>query len=151
GQAAGTAPFWTAAVAAAAAIAIGASIALSLMLSGQQSSSAVAQTPPTPVAAPSPAPPPALPPATRPAAGGGWPVQLAGTIVGAPTPVDLDGDGKLEVVVCYMGMMGKDHPNNGDVDPNLAARACAFHADGSPVTGWPITLMTAEEHLACVP
>ena len=46
--------------------------------------------------------PPSSPLSTQPVAAGGWPLQLAGTIIGSPTPVDLDGDGKLEIVVCCL-------------------------------------------------
>ncbi|MBN1297268.1 S8 family serine peptidase, partial [bacterium] len=52
----------------------------------------------------------------------GWPVSIPDTIYGSPGIGDLDGNGDLEVVVCSM-----------------TADVYAFHHDGNPVTGFPVS------------
>ena len=88
-------------------------------------------------------------------------IFVPGSITGSPTPVDLDGDGKPEIVVAYMGMIkdqarGGAGNDNGPVlaggrEPDYAAYVGAFHADGTPVAGWPVTIMTAEHHKSAQP
>ncbi|HPQ41910.1 MAG TPA: FG-GAP-like repeat-containing protein, partial [bacterium] len=53
----------------------------------------------------------------------GWPVAIPDTVYASPGLGDLDGDGDLEIVVCTVG-----------------AEVYAFHHDGSPVTGFPVTV-----------
>src|SRR5438876_6496273 len=89
-----------------------------------------------------------------PAAPGGWPILVPGAVTGSPTPVDLDGDGKPEIVMPYMGMIrgtGGDGSLSDGREPDYAARVGAFHLDGTPVTGFPLTIMTAEHHKAAQP
>jgi len=68
----------------------------------------------------------------------GWPVALPGVVTGTPAVADLDGDGKLEIVVPAMHRPGRQltHPN-----PTTAAVLFAFRADGTPMKGWPIVLL----------
>jgi len=68
----------------------------------------------------------------------GWPVALPGNIGGAPAVADLDGDGKLEIIVPAMHRSGgwPVHPK-----PTTAAMLFAFHIDGTPVKGWPVMLL----------
>jgi hypothetical protein len=79
----------------------------------------------------------------------GWPVIVPGSVTGAPTPADLDGDGKLEIVVpceyrpSYSYSKTVAHPQ-----PDLAGQVFAFHLDGTPVPGWPVVLMKTEERRA---
>jgi hypothetical protein len=62
----------------------------------------------------------------------GWPQQIKGRITGAPAAADLDGDGKLEVVVPVIG-------NDG------AAQLFAYHHDGKVVRNWPVVFFTAQQ------
>ena len=59
----------------------------------------------------------------------GWPVVLPGNSEGSPVVGDIDGDGSPDIL---HGIGGGDEsaPNN----------LYAFHADGTPVDGFPITL-----------
>lgn len=53
-----------------------------------------------------------------------------------PAVADLDGDGKPEIVV----MSQYDQTPGGGIQFNGAGHAFAFHADGTPVAGWPVTV-----------
>jgi RNA polymerase sigma factor (sigma-70 family) len=79
-------------------------------------------------------------------------LTLPGDITGSPMPVDLDGSGKPEIVVAYMGMVntdsGEDIPMATGAKTDPAAYVGAFHLDGTPVAGWPVKIMTAELHKA---
>jgi hypothetical protein len=55
----------------------------------------------------------------------GWPVPTGGRVFSSPALADLDGDGKLEVIV-------------GSQD----GQVYAFRFDGRPVRGWPVTPRT---------
>ncbi len=59
----------------------------------------------------------------------GWPVTLPGSSEGSPVVGDIDGDGIPEVI---QGIGGGDE--------NAPDRMYAFHADGSQVAGFPISL-----------
>ena len=68
----------------------------------------------------------------------GWPLALPGQIVATPVVADLEGNGKLDIVVpCIMRNRGTSlvHPQ-----PNALPLLFAFHFDGTPVRGWPVTL-----------
>jgi RNA polymerase sigma factor (sigma-70 family) len=68
----------------------------------------------------------------------GWPIALPGAIVGTPVVADIEGNGRLDIVVpCVRRADGANyvHPKPNDV-PLLFA----FHADGTMVRGWPIVL-----------
>lgn len=58
----------------------------------------------------------------------GWPVELPDTIYASPGLGDLDQDGDLEIVVCSVG-----------------ADMYAYHHDGTPVTGFPVTISSDVE------
>lgn len=95
-------------------------------------------------------------PSTRPSLpGDGAIVTVAGSVIGSPPPVDLDGDGKPEIVVTCMGRTeGDDEPQRaparGAVD--LSARVAAFRADGTPLDGgWPVIVLSAADHAAMKP
>ena len=79
-------------------------------------------------------------------------LTLPGDITGSPMPVDLDGSGKPEIVVTYMGMVntetGEEIPMATGVNTDAAAYVGAFHLDGTPVAGWPVKVLTAEVHKA---
>ena len=66
--------------------------------------------------------------------------------------VDLDGSGKPEIVVAYMGMVntvtGQEIPLATGATTDAAAYVGAFHLDGTPVAGWPVKIVTAELHKA---
>jgi len=53
----------------------------------------------------------------------GWPVSLPDSIYASPGLGDLDNDGNLEIVVC-----------------SVAADVYAFHLDGTPVSGFPVSI-----------
>jgi hypothetical protein len=53
----------------------------------------------------------------------GFPMDLAATPQSPPAVVDLDGDGDLEIVFS-----------------DQSAKIQVFHHDGTPMTGWPVTL-----------
>jgi PKD repeat protein len=57
----------------------------------------------------------------------GWPLTVEGGFVGTPALGDLDGDGDLEVLVYRVH----------DLSGGPISSICAWHHDGSPVTGWP--------------
>ena len=59
----------------------------------------------------------------------GWPVALPGSSEGSPVIGDIDGDGSPEVI----------HGIGGG-DENAPDNMYAFHADGTPVAGFPISL-----------
>ncbi len=61
----------------------------------------------------------------------GFPVGTISTVYGSPAVGDLDGDSIPELVI-------------GD----FSGRVYAFHADGSPVTGWPV-VVTSEKISSC--
>lgn len=63
----------------------------------------------------------------------GWPAQVPGSreipgIYGAVAAADMDGDGRIEVVVTQG-----------------VGRICAFRSDGTVVTGWPVSTVAAED------
>ena len=59
----------------------------------------------------------------------GWPVSVPGSSEGSPVLGDIDGDGSPDVLY-GIGGGSEDAPNN----------LYAFHADGAPIDGFPITL-----------
>jgi hypothetical protein len=68
----------------------------------------------------------------------GWPLALPGQIIGTPVAADLEGDGKLEVIVpCIYrnSAMKMAHPH-----PDPTPMLFAFHSDGAPLDGWPVAL-----------
>jgi RNA polymerase sigma factor (sigma-70 family) len=79
-------------------------------------------------------------------------LTLPGDITGSPMAVDLDGSGKPEIVVAYMGMVntttGEEMPLATGANTDAAAYVGAFHLDGTPVAGWPVKMVTAEVHKA---
>ena len=77
--------------------------------------------------------------ATAPGLMPGWPQMVAGSVTGTPVVADVDGDGKLEVVVPAMQRARHSgqlrHPK-----PTLAAQLWALRQDGGVVPNWPVTL-----------
>ena len=59
----------------------------------------------------------------------GWPQDVPGASEGSPVLGDIDGDGSVDVLF-GIGGFSEDAPNN----------LYAFHADGQPIDGFPITL-----------
>jgi hypothetical protein len=82
-------------------------------------------------------------------------LTLPGAITGSPMPVDLDGAGKPEIVVAYMGMIdaktGEAVPVVPGVKTDTAAYVGAFHLDGTAAAGWPVRMMSAQDHKASSP
>lgn len=74
----------------------------------------------------------------------GWPVAVSGSVTSTPGLVDLDGDGKPEIIVTSMARHadpGYAHPR-----PTSAALVYAFHGDGKPVPGFPVEILDAPTH-----
>jgi hypothetical protein len=65
-------------------------------------------------------------------AAAGWPQKIAGRITGTPAAADLDGNGKLELVLPVWSSDG-------------AAQLMAYEHDGKPVRNWPVVFFTAEQ------
>jgi len=64
----------------------------------------------------------------------GWPKDVGGDVFGGPTLVDLDNDGKLEVIVGV----------KADQSPNLTpGKVFIWRADGTPLPGWPVETLGA--------
>jgi RNA polymerase sigma factor (sigma-70 family) len=88
--------------------------------------------------------------AAAPSNTGGAFLNLPGMVTGGAMPVDLDGSGKLEIVVPYMGFInakdGQPVPVTPGVTTDTAAYLGAFHLDGTPLPGWPVMIMTGEMH-----
>jgi len=116
-----------------------------------------ATTAPSPSTVPSPSLVPS--PSTAPSANAESPdapfLTLPGEITGSPMPVDLDGGGKPEIVVAYMGMIDQKTHTEVPLTPGMktdpAAYVGAFHLDGTPVAGWPAKMMSAQSHRAAAP
>lgn len=77
----------------------------------------------------------------------GWPQSVPDAVTGTPVGADLDGDGKLEVVVPCMGRPGyagilvtMAHP-----EPSLAAQIFAFKTSGDLLPGWPVRTKSVQE------
>jgi hypothetical protein len=59
----------------------------------------------------------------------GFPIQLDQAMSSSPAVGDIDGDGKPEIVV-----------GTGNVFLGVSHRVYAFHCDGTPVLGWPVSV-----------
>jgi hypothetical protein len=59
----------------------------------------------------------------------GFPIQLDQAMSSSPAIGDIDGDGKPEIVI-----------GTGNVYAGSAHKVYAFHCDGSPVLGWPVSV-----------
>lgn len=74
----------------------------------------------------------------------GWVATLPGSCTGAPVLADLDADGRAEIVVPVIGRDARSgaarHPR-----PSMAGQLFAFRADGTPVPGWPVVVVTATD------
>jgi RNA polymerase sigma factor (sigma-70 family) len=93
-----------------------------------------------------PAPRPA--PTTRqvPGVAPGWPVMLPGHSTGTPAVADLDGDGALEIVAPSMyrgGGNGQPADPVAHPQPRVERLLHAYRPDGTPMPGWPATVMDA--------
>jgi RNA polymerase sigma factor (sigma-70 family) len=68
----------------------------------------------------------------------GWPIALPGSITGTPAVADLEGNGKLAIIVPC------EYINDPVVHshPTQSVLLYAFHADGTAVPGWPVELVT---------
>ncbi len=83
-------------------------------------------------------------------------LTLPGCINASPVPVDLRGDGKTEIVLTYMGMVNlltrqpDPLPTTG-LTPDAAAYVAAFNLDGSPLPGFPVKVMSAQDHELAAP
>jgi RNA polymerase sigma factor (sigma-70 family) len=73
----------------------------------------------------------------------GWPVALPGAITATPTVADLDGDGKLEIIVPCMAR--DDDPPYVHPSPDHAALLYALRPDGTLLPGWPAELVSRRE------
>jgi RNA polymerase sigma factor (sigma-70 family) len=80
----------------------------------------------------------------------GWPLALPGSVTGTPVVADLEGNGKLAVIVPCEALHEQDaklvHPQ-----PYPAVLLYAFHSDGTPLPapGWPVQLVSPaqREHM----
>lgn len=59
----------------------------------------------------------------------GFPIQLDQAISSSPAIGDIDGDGRPEIVI-----------GTGNVYAGSAHKLYAFHCDGAPVLGWPVSV-----------
>jgi beta-lactamase regulating signal transducer with metallopeptidase domain len=71
----------------------------------------------------------------------GWPIALPGSVRGTPVVADLNGDGKLAVIVTSMHSANRGPAKVVHPRPTLAGLIYAFHADGQPVAGWPAVIL----------
>ncbi len=82
-------------------------------------------------------------------------LTLSGCITASPVPVDLMGDGKTEIVLTYMGMVNlltrQPIPLATGVTPDTAAYVAAFNLDGTPLRGFPVKVMSAQDHELAAP
>lgn len=69
----------------------------------------------------------------------GWPRFIPGQVVwSSPAVTDLDGDGKPDIVVGTGNMDASMW--DGGKHPMRGTQVFAFHTDGSPLAGWPVTV-----------
>jgi len=74
-----------------------------------------------------------------------WPMALPGEVCCTPTVADVDGDGKLEILVTSRhrdAQIADVHP-----EPNTDPFIFAMRVDGTVLPGWPIKLMPPEQQL----
>jgi RNA polymerase sigma factor (sigma-70 family) len=71
----------------------------------------------------------------------GWPIALPGSVTASVSVADLDGSGRLAVIVPCEPLDGETLVNKKPADSVLLY---AFYADGSQVPGWPAQLVTPE-------
>jgi RNA polymerase sigma factor (sigma-70 family) len=73
-----------------------------------------------------------------------WPLALPGSITGPPVVADLEGNGKLSLIVPCETLADATliHPT-----PQEAVLLYAFRADGTSVPGWPVTLISATQRI----
>jgi RNA polymerase sigma factor (sigma-70 family) len=142
--------FWTWPVVGAASAASTLLIVLALwQIMGLQSApaaraqNAVASTAPSPVTSPSIVQNDSGPPL----------LSVSGAIVGGPMVADLLGDGKKEIVLCYMKMIDYGADKNAKLveGEDYSAYVGAFHLDGTPLPGWPVKAMSSADHEAAKP
>ncbi len=67
----------------------------------------------------------------------GWPKTLSYNVQGAPSYGDIDGDGVAEIVIGSANITG------------TTGSLYAFEKDGSPVTGFPVTIGSARTAILC--
>ena len=67
----------------------------------------------------------------------GWPKTLSYNAQGAPSYGDIDGDGEAEIVIGSANITG------------TTGSLYAFEKDGSPVTGFPVTIGSARTAILC--
>jgi hypothetical protein len=71
----------------------------------------------------------------------GWPIALPGSVPASAAIADLDGSGRLAILVPCESIKGATLVND---EPAESVLLYAFYADGSPVPGWPAELVTPQ-------
>jgi RNA polymerase sigma factor (sigma-70 family) len=71
----------------------------------------------------------------------GWPLALPGSITAAVSVADLDGSGRLAIIVPCESLPGVSLVHSA---PAPSVLLFAFYADGTPVPGWPAELVNPQ-------
>lgn len=71
----------------------------------------------------------------------GWPLALPGSVTAAVSVADLDGSGRLAIIVPCESLPGVSIVHSA---PTPSVLLFAFYADGTPVPGWPAELVNPQ-------
>jgi len=74
-----------------------------------------------------------------------WPMALPGEVCCTPVVADVDGDGKLEIIVTSRHR--DPNATNAHPEPNVDPLIFAIRPDGTVLPGWPIRLAPAQQKM----